>query len=564
MPLGVEDKRITDGLLTASTYYNSGYAPWYGRLNSIYSWGVRSNRHGEWFQVNFVETRVVKGVATQGRQNGNYWVKSYTIGYSVDEMNFALYRQGSAVKVFDGNSDRHTIVYHQFIKPFTAVNVRIYPKTWYGWICLRAEFYGCAASLCNAPLGVSNKRIPDSRITASSELNQFNAKHARLGQIKKGSNMGAWCSRDNNKYQWLKVDFGRLMKVTQIVTQGRYDYGYWVTSFYLSSSVDNVHWSMYRFMSGNKLFQANRDQNSLLQNAITPAIYARYVKLNPRGWYRRICMRIEYYGCVADRCDVPLGLQDGRVLRSMFTATSLYNYYYGPWSARLQAQNQGQTRGGWVAKYNNANQWWQVDLGVTSRVKRIATQARYDANHWVKTYTLSYSNDGARFNPYKYGKRIKVFQGNYERYLVNYHRLNPTIKARYIRVHPKTWYGYIAMRVELYGCRLGVLCNRPMGMQTGRIKNNMITASSFKDRYHSPWLARLQRKRSGRYAGTWMAKYNNYYQWLEVDFGKASKIIKIATQGRQDAPMWVTQYYVTRSLDALRFKQYEERNSLKV
>ena len=47
-------------------------------------------------------------------------------------------------QVFDGNSDRHTIVYHQFIKPFTAVNVRIYPKSWYGWICLRAEFYGCA------------------------------------------------------------------------------------------------------------------------------------------------------------------------------------------------------------------------------------------------------------------------------------------------------------------------------------------------------------------------------------------------------------------------------------
>lgn len=99
MPLGVEDKRIPPGRLTASTYYNSGYAPWYGRLNSIYSWGVRSNRHGEWFQVNFLETRVIKGVATQGRQNGNYWVKSYTIGYSVDEMTFAMYKQGRGVKV---------------------------------------------------------------------------------------------------------------------------------------------------------------------------------------------------------------------------------------------------------------------------------------------------------------------------------------------------------------------------------------------------------------------------------------------------------------------------------
>lgn len=99
MPLGVEDKRIPPGRLTASTYYNAGYAPWYGRLNSIYSWGVRSNRHGEWFQVNFLETRVIKGVATQGRQNGNYWVKSYTIGYSVDEMTFTMYKQGRGVKV---------------------------------------------------------------------------------------------------------------------------------------------------------------------------------------------------------------------------------------------------------------------------------------------------------------------------------------------------------------------------------------------------------------------------------------------------------------------------------
>ena len=111
------------------------------------------------------------------------------------------------------------------------------------------------AALCNAPLGVSNKRvIPDGRITASSEANQYHAARlARLGQVKKGSYIGAWCARHNNYYQWLKVDFGRLRKVTQVVTQGRYDYGQWVTSFYLTSSMDNVHWSMYRFKSANKV-----------------------------------------------------------------------------------------------------------------------------------------------------------------------------------------------------------------------------------------------------------------------------------------------------------------------
>ena len=86
----------------------------------------------------------------------------------------------------------------------------------------------------------------------------------------------------------------------------------------------------------------------------------------------------------------------------------MYNHYYGPWSARLQAQNRGQTRGGWVAKYRNTRQWLQVDLGTVSIVKRIATQARYDANQWVTSYTVSYSNNGVRFYPYKQARRTRV------------------------------------------------------------------------------------------------------------------------------------------------------------
>ena len=61
---------------------------------------------------------------------------------------------------------------------------------------------------------------------------------------------------------------------------------------------------------------------------------------------------------------------------------------------------------------------------------------------------VSLENHLASFN-------FQIFQGNTERYFVVVHRLRPTIKARYIRVHPRTWYGYISMRMELYGCRLG-------------------------------------------------------------------------------------------------------------
>lgn len=112
--------------------------------------------------------------------------------------------------------------------------------------------------------------------------------------------------------------------------------------------------------------------------------------------------------------------------------------------------------------------------------------------------------------------------------------------------------------------RAGRRCNRPMGLQTGAIKNSMVTASSQWDNYHAAFMGRLHWGRRGRYMGAWSAKHNNRYQYLQVDFGRAAKIIRIATQGRQDADQWVTQYYVMHSLDLLRFSEYKERNNRRV
>ena len=99
MPLGLEDKRVPNGHLTASTYYNHHLSPWHGRLNHRWSWSVRLRRVGQWFQVNFVELMRIKGVATQGRQDANQWVKSYTVSYSVDGMNFVPYKENGRVRV---------------------------------------------------------------------------------------------------------------------------------------------------------------------------------------------------------------------------------------------------------------------------------------------------------------------------------------------------------------------------------------------------------------------------------------------------------------------------------
>ena len=60
------------------------------------------------------------------------------------------------------------------------------------------------------------------------------------------------------------------------------------------------------------------------------------------------------------------------------------------------------------ARYNNARQYLNIDLGTISRLKRIATQGRYDADQWVTSYAVSYSMNNVRFIPYKEGRRIKV------------------------------------------------------------------------------------------------------------------------------------------------------------
>ena len=127
--------------------------------------------------------------------------------------------------------------------------------------------------------------------------------------------------------------------------------------------------------------------------------------------------------------------------------------------------------------------------------------------------------------------------------------------------------GHVTGRVfifQLFVPRPGALCNKPMGMQNRRIRNVRITASSQWNNYHGPYLARLHGKKHSRYIGAWSAAANNRYQWLQVNFGRPAKIVRIATQGRQDVNQWVTQYYVSFSMDGMHFAEFKNRNTRKV
>ena len=49
----------------------------------------------------------------------------------------------------------------------------------------------------------------------------------------------------------------------------------------------------------------------------------------------------------------------------------------------------------------------------------------------------------------------QYFTANRDRVSLVDNILSPPIQTRHLRIHPWGWYGYIAMRVEFFGCRSG-------------------------------------------------------------------------------------------------------------
>ena len=77
MSLGIEDGRIQDSAITASTIHNSAHAAHLGRLNLVArsgkagAWCAKTSNNKEWLQIDLGNPTTVTKVATQGRQDSN-------------------------------------------------------------------------------------------------------------------------------------------------------------------------------------------------------------------------------------------------------------------------------------------------------------------------------------------------------------------------------------------------------------------------------------------------------------------------------------------------------------
>ena len=114
------------------------------------------------------------------------------------------------------------------------------------------KFHGCRLLLgCLQPLGMTNGRIPDFAISASSTKNlQTAPRYGRLYTLPRDGHLGCWSSRRNVIGEWLQVDLGTVVMVTKIATQGRaadvsVDELDWVTQYTLEFSKTGTVFQQY-------------------------------------------------------------------------------------------------------------------------------------------------------------------------------------------------------------------------------------------------------------------------------------------------------------------------------
>ncbi|XP_028410637.1 lactadherin-like [Dendronephthya gigantea] len=142
-------------------------------------------------------------------------------------------------------------------------------------------------------------------------------------------------------------------------------------------------------------------------------------------------------------------IPDGKI-----TASSYYDERYLPHYARLRRVGKNCS---WEPPYNfNSATWVQVDLGKLAIVTGIATQGNCytSPTEWAKSYSVSYSKDGNNWKYFEESGGVKVFQANRDKHTIVTNVFKNATQARYLRIWPKTWSYYPALRLEYYGCYL--------------------------------------------------------------------------------------------------------------
>ena len=101
----MEDGRILDSQITASTSYNPDHRAQLARLNLVHQppdvggWNKANQDTNSWLQIDFLSPTIVSRVITQCRGDGRYCTTKFQISMSNDGIHFEFYDEFGKVMV---------------------------------------------------------------------------------------------------------------------------------------------------------------------------------------------------------------------------------------------------------------------------------------------------------------------------------------------------------------------------------------------------------------------------------------------------------------------------------
>ncbi|KAM4746242.1 discoidin domain-containing receptor 2 isoform 2-T2 [Anableps anableps] len=152
-PLGMEDGRIPDEDLTASSRWYETTGPQYARLNSEDgdgAWcpkGQLEPSDSQYLQIDLRRLTFLTLFGTQGRYargRGKEFARAYHLNYSRDGQLWKSWKNRLGKEVLEGNKDTYGVFSNDLKPPIIARYVRVIPVTRLSTtVCMRVELYGC-------------------------------------------------------------------------------------------------------------------------------------------------------------------------------------------------------------------------------------------------------------------------------------------------------------------------------------------------------------------------------------------------------------------------------------
>uniref|UniRef100_A0A8C7JD97 Coagulation factor VIII n=1 Tax=Oncorhynchus kisutch TaxID=8019 RepID=A0A8C7JD97_ONCKI len=307
-PLGLRSGRIDDSQITASDHIGN----WEARLarlelsGSVNAWMGTNQK--SWIQVDLQRPTLLHGIQTQGARASlglkDYFIVHFTLSYSLDQETWTNYKGNSTTPsyIFNGNLDGSKVKENHLFPPILGRYIRLQPVTIQRNPALRMELLGCDLNSCSFPLGLQRRLVPDSSFRASSFLQTWRLSWSpALARLRQDGSANAWRPKVNNPHEWLQVDFLVMKRITGVVTQGAWSIltQMMVTEFSVTISDEGHSWSnvVDEESQREKMFLGNSEPDEEMLNLFDPPLFARFIRIHPRGWVNDIALRLEFVGC---------------------------------------------------------------------------------------------------------------------------------------------------------------------------------------------------------------------------------------------------------------------------